>query len=214
MQVLLIHPNTELFQRFLLLVRRYHATGFHASDLSTACALLDTIHPQLVIAARTLLAGDTTALFHALGEPEPPPLFFLTNIQSPADLSGPEESRIEAMLAYLSSKSAGSDNPIQVGNLRIDMAHKQASLGEQWVALPPLQFRLLSYLAEHTGSVIGYRELLRAVWGYDGNDKEARSLLKVHVRQLRRRLGLAADSGEYLRAVRGFGYILEPPPQA
>jgi DNA-binding response OmpR family regulator len=214
MHVLVIHPNPELFGHLQPLMRRYNASASYAVSLVEACALLRTIHPQLIIAARSLLAGDASALFGAVDRPEPPPILFLTNIRSSDDLTGPERTRIEAMLAYLSGLSVRGTEPIQVGQLHIDPAHKRARLGDQWVALPPLQFHLLSYLAEHAGEVVGYRELLRAVWGYDDDEDEARALLKVHIRQLRRRLGLVAHTGEYLRAVRGFGYILEAPSQS
>jgi DNA-binding response OmpR family regulator len=49
------------------------------------------------------------------------------------------------------------------------------------------------------------------VWGYNGDKNEARELLKVHVRLIRRKLGLNPQTGEYVRAVRGFGYMLVDP---
>ena len=52
---------------------------------------------------------------------------------------------------------------------------------------------------------------LRAVWGHDGNDNEARELLKVHIRQIRRRLSLDPERQHYIRSVRGFGYMLTSP---
>jgi DNA-binding response OmpR family regulator len=56
--------------------------------------------------------------------------------------------------------------------------------------------------------VVGYRELFREVWGCDGEEDEARELLKVHIRQIRLKLGLEAQKAEYLQTVRGFGYML------
>jgi len=84
-------------------------------------------------------------------------------------------------------------------------------LGERWVTLPPLQYRLLLTLAQHAGEVVSYQDLLRAVWGHDGNDNEARELLKVHIRQIRRRLNLDPERQRYIRSVRGFGYMLISP---
>lgn len=99
----------------------------------------------------------------------------------------------------------------QIGELRVDTRRKRVAIGERWVTLPPIQYRLLLALASRPGEVIPYQELLRAVWGYDGEDSEARELLKVHIRQIRRRLGLEPEKPTYIHSVRGFGYMLAPP---
>jgi len=101
----------------------------------------------------------------------------------------------------------------QIGELRIDTRKKRVGFGDRWVRLPPLQYRLLLTLVRRAGEVVSYRELLRAVWGYDGEDNEARELLKVHIRQIRRRLGLDPEEHPYIRSVRGFGYMLAPPEE-
>jgi two-component system, OmpR family, KDP operon response regulator KdpE len=100
---------------------------------------------------------------------------------------------------------------LRIGKLTIDLARKRVRLRGRWLSLPPTQYRLLTVLAQHRGQVVGYRELLKEVWGYDGDENEARELLKVHVRLIRRKLGLNPQTGEYLRAVRGFGYMLVDP---
>ncbi len=102
---------------------------------------------------------------------------------------------------------------LQIGELRIDTRKKRVGLGGRWVTLPPLQYRLLLTLAKQAGEVVSYRELLRAVWGYEGEDNEARELLKVHIRQIRRRLGLDLEEHPYICSVRGFGYMLAPPEE-
>jgi DNA-binding response OmpR family regulator len=116
--------------------------------------------------------------------------------------------------AVLAKRLAQASPPsYQVGELTIDTRKKRAGLGERWVTLPPLQYRLLVALAQRAGEVVSHRELLSAVWGYNGSDKEARELLKVHIRQIRRRLRLDPEEYPYIRSVRGFGYMLAPPEE-
>jgi DNA-binding response OmpR family regulator len=100
---------------------------------------------------------------------------------------------------------------LRVGDLVIDLATKRVTFRGQHVALPPIQFRLLAYLAQNAGRVVGAQELLKAVWGYEGDETEARELIKVHVRQIRRRLGLEAHHADYVQSVRGFGYVVTAP---
>ena len=38
-------------------------------------------------------------------------------------------------------------------------------------------------------------------------------LVKVHIRLIRRRLGLSPQTDEFIRSVRGFGYMLVDPDQ-
>jgi DNA-binding winged helix-turn-helix (wHTH) protein len=99
----------------------------------------------------------------------------------------------------------------QVGELRIDTRKRRASLGGRWITLPPIQYRLLLALAQREGEVVDCQELLRLVWGYEAEEAEARELVKVHIRQIRRRLGLEPEKHNYIHSVRGFGYMLAPP---
>ena len=70
----------------------------------------------------------------------------------------------------------------EIGGLRIDTRRRRATIGERWVALPPIQYRLLLALARRAGEVMDAQQLLRIVWGYDASPIEARELVKVHIR--------------------------------
>jgi DNA-binding winged helix-turn-helix (wHTH) protein len=107
----------------------------------------------------------------------------------------------------------GTPKYYQVGELRIDTRKRRVGLGTRWVTLPPIQYRLLLTLAQRVGQVISSQELLRLVWGYDAEESEARELVKVHIRQIRRRLSLDPERHHYIRSVRGFGYMLIPPDE-
>ena len=77
--------------------------------------------------------------------------------------------------------------------------------------ITPIQYRLLLALAKRAGEVVNCQELLRLVWGYDAEENEARELVKVHIRQIRRRLGLEPEKHHYIQSIRGFGYMLASP---
>jgi DNA-binding response OmpR family regulator len=95
----------------------------------------------------------------------------------------------------------------------IDPARKEVVFSARRVPLPPNQFRLLLYLALNAGRVIDPRELVREVWGYVESESQARELVKTHVRLIRRKLGWTDEDSNYLQSVRGFGYVLNPPPK-
>jgi DNA-binding winged helix-turn-helix (wHTH) protein len=158
--------------------------------------------PDLILVERSALARMEPTILLNLTEPGRwPPLLLV-------DAAGVRNGVI-----LTKRLGRGSPSLYQVGDLRIDTRKKRVGLGGRWVTLPPLQYRLLLALAERAGEVVSYQELLQAVWGYDGEAREARELLKVHVRQIRRRLGLDPEENPYVRSVRGFGYMLASPEE-
>lgn len=79
--------------------------------------------------------------------------------------------------------------------------------GRNWVALPPVEARLMAALTDRFGSVVRRNDLAAAGWpeGLPG-----RNALDVHVLRLRRRL---APLGLAIRTVRARGYLLESIPE-
>lgn len=76
-------------------------------------------------------------------------------------------------------------------------------LGENWVAIPPVEARLVRALLERYGTVVGREVLVRAGWGDRAPNRNA---LDVHVLRLRRRL---EPLGVAVRTVRSRGHLLE-----
>jgi len=161
--------------------------------------------PSLVILEREAWAEMDSATRSELMEPNRwPPMLIL------------DESATATREQIVLTRRLGGRSPAryQVGQLTIDTRKKRAGIDGDWVTLPPLQYRLLLALARHAGEVVNYGDLMKAVWGYEGEDREARALLKVHVRQIRRRLGLNPEERHYIHSVRGFGYMLSPPEES
>jgi DNA-binding response OmpR family regulator len=96
---------------------------------------------------------------------------------------------------------AGDDGTvIRVRGLVLDLARRQARLGEKISDLSDREFRLLLFLMQHVGEVISRERLLSEVWGY-GFDPRS-NVVDVCVRRLRRRLGPDAP----IETVRNAGY--------
>lgn len=74
---------------------------------------------------------------------------------------------------------------------------------ESWVALPPVEARLMGAMLDRLGAVVAREALARAGWP-DG--APGRNALDVHVLRLRRRV---APLGLVIRTVRSRGYLLE-----
>jgi two-component system, OmpR family, response regulator len=89
---------------------------------------------------------------------------------------------------------------IRVGGLVLDLASRQARVGDTVADLSDREFRLLHFLMVHVGEVISRERLLSEVWGYDFDPRS--NVVDVCVRRLRRRLGTEAP----IETVRNAGY--------
>lgn len=98
--------------------------------------------------------------------------------------------------------AAAGENVLSSGALVLDLARRQARLGELVCDLSDREFRLLRHLIEHTGEVISRERLLADVWGYSFDPGS--NVVDVCIRRLRKKLGPDAP----IETVRHAGYRL------
>jgi DNA-binding response OmpR family regulator len=91
---------------------------------------------------------------------------------------------------------------LQAGTLVLDVARRQARLGERVVDLSDREFKLLHRLLECAGEVVSRERLLSEVWGYHFDPHS--NVVDVCIRRLRKKLG--PDSP--IETVRHAGYRL------
>ena len=94
------------------------------------------------------------------------------------------------------------EHVVSAGKVVLDLARRQARIGELVTDLSDREFRLLHHLLLHAGEVISRERLLAEVWGY-GFDPGS-NVVDVCVRRLRRKLGPEAP----IETIRHAGYRL------
>lgn len=125
-------------------------------------------------------------------------------------------ARIRAVLrrAELTAteQAAHIQAPVTVGDLHVDFAQHSVTLCGHELALTPIEYRLLAYLAENAGRVITQDLLLERVWGpeYLGESH----LLQVNVNRLRHKLEDDPAHPRYLLTKVGIGYLLAVDPRS
>jgi len=102
----------------------------------------------------------------------------------------------------------GADEAIEVNGVRIDLAKPSLVRGGESIHLTRTEWDLLRALLKHAGRTLTHRQLFTAVWGNSYGD--AQQHLRVHVRNLRRKIEADPVRPRLIVTEPGVGYRFEP----
>ena len=115
-------------------------------------------------------------------------------------------ARVKALLRRAEPPEE-TEEPIEVGALRLDPASRRAALKGRPLALTKQEFDLLYFLARRPGKIFSRQQLLDEVWG-ESHFVTPRNV-DAYIRRLRRKIELDPVTSAYLKTVRGVGYMFE-----
>ena len=113
------------------------------------------------------------------------------------------------MRVALRHRATGGEVPqlFEAGALRVDLARRTVTVGENDVHLTPTEYRLLAMLVKHAGKVLTHRQLLLEVWG--SHNATQTQALRVYVTQLRHKIEQDPARPRLLLTEPGVGYRLK-----
>jgi DNA-binding response OmpR family regulator len=94
---------------------------------------------------------------------------------------------------------------IAVADLRLDSVERTVRRGPREIALAPMEYRVLEYLAHRPRAVVSKAELLEHL--YDYNWEKFSNVIEVYISGLRRKID-DGHSVKLIHTVRGHGYVL------
>ena len=183
--------------------------------------IIRTERPHLVLLDRVLPGSDGIELLRQIHELSDLPVIFISAYGRDEAIAQALESgatdyivkpfsptelvaRVRAAL-----RRRPNPEPFVVGELAIDFEQRRVTVGGRAVDLTATEYELLRVLSLDAGRVVTFHKLLRRVWtrreDADGN------LVRIFVRNLRRKLGDSAASPTYIFNERGVGYRLAKP---
>ena len=115
-------------------------------------------------------------------------------------------ARINAVLRRVEEKETQHPTgaAIIIDELTIDPERHQVIFRGEKVELTSREFDLIHFLSRNRGVVFTRDQLLDKVWGIDYAG-ETRTV-DVHIRYIRRKLGLSEQEDRYIQTIRGKGY--------
>jgi two-component system phosphate regulon response regulator PhoB len=218
-KIVLIEDDADLFR---LVQYNLEKEGFQFAGMQSGRGALDLCRrerPDLIILDVMLPDFDGLELCKAIrGNPELShiPVIFLTARASETDrIVGLELGAndyivkpffIRELIARIKIHFRGpapATKVLRAGNLELDRARCNVSLGGQDVTLTATEFRLLEFLMSRPGVVFSREQLLDAVWGHDRAVTDR--TVDVYILRLRQKIE-AENVPAFIRSVRGFGY--------
>jgi two-component system, OmpR family, KDP operon response regulator KdpE len=109
-------------------------------------------------------------------------------------------------VALRRAASPAAEPVFTTGDMTVDLARRQVTVGGREVGLTPTEYDLLRVLVTHAGKVLTHRQLLRQVWGVAY--QEETHLLRVNMSNLRRKLEPDASRPSLIITEPGVGYRL------
>ncbi len=98
-----------------------------------------------------------------------------------------------------------------LGDLAIDYASRRVTVAGREADLTATEYELLRVLSLNAGRVVPYDALLRQVWG--GRERGGPNLVRIFVRNLRKKLGDDAQRPAWIFNLRSVGCRMPEPAE-
>ena len=91
------------------------------------------------------------------------------------------------------------------GDLTIDYEARQLFIKDKEVKLTQTEYNIVAFLSEHSGKMMTYATIIKAIWGgcpVEGSIKK----LQVHMANIRKKFGVKPGENNYITNELGVGY--------
>lgn len=155
----------------------------------------DSPVPVIVLSARTDEQDKVTALDMGAND-------YITKPFGTAELL----ARVRAALrnCRLSTQTDSLGHLFTLGDLAINYDQRCVTLSGENISLTQTEYNILAYLSEHTGKVLTYTAIIKAIWGYQDTGSIKR--LQVNMANIRKKLHIKPGDNRYIVNELGIGY--------
>ena len=218
-------PGMRRFLRVSLGSHDYRLV--EASTVVEGLEMMTTRSPELVLLDLGLPDGDGIVLCRRLREFSRVPIIVISArgreddkvaaLDAGADDYVTKPFGINELLARMRVALRHADqnatlhavSTLNFGELRIDLARRLVTRKNAPVHLTPIEYRLLSLLAQNAGRVLTHGQIIKEIWGLSSGTTAHH--LRVHMATLRRKIERDPSRPVLLLTESGVGYRLREP---
>jgi two-component system KDP operon response regulator KdpE len=215
-------PQMRRFLRAALSARPFRL--IEAASISEATIAATSHNPELVLLDLGLPDGDGIELTRNLRTWSRVPIIVISARGREADKvealdAGADDyltkpfgldellARMRVALRHAREVGPGVSEPVLTfGPLRVDLERREVSRAGIPVRLTPTEFRLLAFLARHSGRIVTHGQILKEVWG--GAPAAEAHHVRVHMAELRKKIEDDPARPKLLLTELGVGYRL------
>ena len=187
--------NCETFDLALLDVMLPDIDGF------SLCSLIrqSYYYPIIMVTAKIADFDKITGL--TIGADD-----YITKPFNPLELVTRVKSQLRRYTRYNKDNNDSKDC-IEIRGLSINVKKHSVTLNDQPIELTPLEFEILTYLAQHINQVVSSEALFEAVW----KEKffNSNNTVMAHIARLREKLHEPSRHPKYIKTVWGVGYRID-----
>lgn len=226
-RILLVEDDPSLT---LVLKDGLTSEGFevlHAGDGPTGLAMAQTEQPDLIVLDIMLPGKSGLEVCRLLrAAKNPVPMIILTakgteidrvvGLKMGADDYMVKPFSLAELVARMEAlwrrdrliKGHAKSEPAALGEIVLNFQTHQAHRAGTPLSLTPREFRILEYFYHRPQKVISRLELLREVWGHEGESNTR--TVDTHIANLRKKLEANPEQPKYLITIHGLGYSYRP----
>ena len=222
---LIVDDELELAETTSEYLNMFDVTSAYVTNAADCLAFMEEHKPALILLDINLGGDSGFDLCKTLRKTTDLPILFISARSSDDDIlialniGGDDYIRKPYTLSVLLAKikavlkrsrigtGAGALPPAAAEHIAIiDAGLGRIRVHGEELRLKPLEFKLLSYLLEHSNRVVTKAELFRNVWG---DSITGDGTLNVHIRHLREKIEKDPNDPQYIKTVWGTGYVYE-----
>jgi two-component system alkaline phosphatase synthesis response regulator PhoP len=94
----------------------------------------------------------------------------------------------------------------------INSARREATLNDHIIKLTAWEFKILYFLASHSGQSWSRQQLIEKIWGWNGDDTGEEQVVSLHIGPIRKKMiQVDATGSGFIKTIGGYGYRFDPP---
>ena len=229
MKILIIEDDFELSNELKILLDNNGYQGIILQDSQNALENIIKINPDLILLDIKLPYLNGQQLLKQIRKNSNVPIIMVTSKDSEIDeilamsygaddyITKPFNplelmARVKTQLRrYTRYNTAGvtqkQDEEIDIRGMHISNISHKCMLNGQEIALTPLEFDIVWYLARKRGKVVSSEELFEAVWKEKYLDNN--NTVMAHIARIRDKMHETARKPKFIKTVWGVGYTIE-----